>query len=45
MKPNQAVLCSIWVRGLTSAGVHCLVGDSVSERSLESRLVGLVVFL
>jgi hypothetical protein len=39
LRPDQAVLCCICVRGLISAGVCCLVGGSVSERSWGSRLV------
>jgi hypothetical protein len=39
LRPDQVVLCCICVRGLVSAGVCCLVGDSVSERSQGSRLV------
>ena len=39
LSPDQAVLCCIYVRGLLSAGIYCLVGGSVSERSQGSRIV------
>jgi hypothetical protein len=35
LRPDQAVLYCICVRGLISAGVCCLVGCSVAERSQE----------
>ena len=37
LRSDLAVLCCICVRSLISAGVCCLVGGSVSERSQESR--------
>jgi hypothetical protein len=39
LRPDQTVLCCIYARGLISACVYCLVGGSVSERSLGSRSV------
>ena len=39
LRPDQAVLCCIRVRGLITAGVCWLDGDSVSERSWEPRFV------
>jgi hypothetical protein len=42
MSPNPAVLCCICVGGLISAGVCCLVGGPVSERSQGPRLVEAV---
>ena len=39
LRPDQAVLCCICAWNLTPAHVSCRVGGSVSERSLESRLV------
>jgi hypothetical protein len=38
LRPDQAVLCCICVRGLRAASVCCLVDSSVSERSPGSRL-------
>jgi hypothetical protein len=38
LRSDQAVLCCICVRSFISVGVCCLVGSSVSERSLGSRL-------
>jgi hypothetical protein len=39
LRTDPEVLCYICVRGLILAGVCCLVGDSVFERSQGSRLV------
>ena len=38
-RPDQTVLCCICVTGLVSADVCYLVGGSVSEKSLGSRIV------
>jgi hypothetical protein len=37
LRPDQAVLYCIFVGGLISAGLCCLVGGSVSERSPGAR--------
>jgi hypothetical protein len=39
LRPDQAVLCRICVRGLRPASVCCLVGCLVSEGSWGSRLI------
>jgi hypothetical protein len=39
LRPDQAILCCICLRGLRSASVFCMVGGSVSERFLGSKLV------
>jgi hypothetical protein len=39
LNPDPAVLCCICVGGPISAGVCCLVGVPVSERSHRSRLI------
>jgi hypothetical protein len=39
LRLDHAVLCSICVRDIISAGVSCLVCSSVSERSQGSRSV------
>jgi hypothetical protein len=43
LSPDPEVLCCICVGGLILAGVCCLVGVSVSERSQGSRLVEMVL--
>jgi hypothetical protein len=39
MNTDQAVLCCMCVGDIISAGVCCLVGGPVFERSLGSRLI------
>ena len=39
LSPDQAVLCCICVGSLISAGICCLVGGPVSERSRGYRLI------